>query len=125
MVWLMKLKELADRVLGEDQRAKHLREEELQLAAAALLVRHLPFDLHAPRASCPPLPCRDCELRQHAPRGDDAGAGPPNRGLGLCSDPEAPPARRDAMAVAAAPYVHSKLPQVDGTPHHKQTITSV
>jgi uncharacterized tellurite resistance protein B-like protein len=38
MVLLEKLKELADRVLGEDQRAKHLREEELQLAAAALLV---------------------------------------------------------------------------------------
>ena len=38
MVLLAKLKELADRVLGEDQRAKHLREEELQLAAAALLV---------------------------------------------------------------------------------------
>ena len=35
---LAKLKELADRVLGEDQRAKHLRDEELQLAAAALLV---------------------------------------------------------------------------------------
>src|SRR6187551_3947953 len=35
---LAKLKELADRVLGENQRAKHLREEELQLAAAALLV---------------------------------------------------------------------------------------
>ena len=27
MVLLAKLKELADRVLGEDQRAKHLREE--------------------------------------------------------------------------------------------------
>ena len=38
MPMLAKLKELADRVLGEDQRAKHLREEELQLAAAALLV---------------------------------------------------------------------------------------
>jgi uncharacterized tellurite resistance protein B-like protein len=35
MPMLAKLKELADR---EDQRAKHLREEELQLAAAALLV---------------------------------------------------------------------------------------
>ena len=35
---LAKLKEFADRVLGEDQRAKPLREEELQLAAAALLV---------------------------------------------------------------------------------------
>ena len=38
MSLLAKLKELADRLLGEDQRAKHLREEELQLAAAALLV---------------------------------------------------------------------------------------
>jgi uncharacterized tellurite resistance protein B-like protein len=38
LVLLAKLKELADRLLGEDQRAKHLREEELQLAAAALLV---------------------------------------------------------------------------------------
>ena len=37
MVLLEKLKELADHLLGEDQRAKHLREEELQLAAAALL----------------------------------------------------------------------------------------
>ena len=45
--------------------------------------------------------------------------------LRVMRDPEAPPARRDAMALAAAPYVHSKLPQVDGTPHHKQTITSV
>jgi len=38
MSLLAKLKELADRLLGEDQRAKHLREEELRLAAAALLV---------------------------------------------------------------------------------------
>ena len=38
MPMLAKLKELAGRVLGEDQRAKNLREEELQLAAAALLV---------------------------------------------------------------------------------------
>ena len=38
MPMLAKLKELADRLLGEDQRAEHLREEELQLAAAALLV---------------------------------------------------------------------------------------
>lgn len=47
MVWLTKLKELADRVLGEDQRAKHLREEELQLAAAALLVHASLIDGHA------------------------------------------------------------------------------
>ena len=46
MVLLAKLKELADRVLGEDQRAKHLREEELQLAAAALLV-HASVSRHA------------------------------------------------------------------------------
>ena len=47
MVWLTKLKELADRVLGEDPRAKHLREEELQLAAAALLVHASLIDGHA------------------------------------------------------------------------------
>jgi hypothetical protein len=29
------------------------------------------------------------------------------------------------MAIAAAPYVHSKLHQVDGTAHHKRTITSM
>src|SRR4029078_4701699 len=47
MVLLAKLKELADRVLGEDQRAKHLREEELQLAAAALLVHASLIDRRA------------------------------------------------------------------------------
>jgi hypothetical protein len=35
---LAKLKEFTDRLLGDDQRGKTLREEELQLAAAALLV---------------------------------------------------------------------------------------
>ena len=34
-----KFKELVDRVAGEDQLARNLREEELRLAAAALLVR--------------------------------------------------------------------------------------
>lgn len=34
-----KFKELVDRVTGEDQLARNLREEELRLAAAALLVR--------------------------------------------------------------------------------------
>jgi uncharacterized tellurite resistance protein B-like protein len=34
-----KLKELVDRVAGEDQLARNFREEELRLAAAALLVR--------------------------------------------------------------------------------------
>jgi uncharacterized tellurite resistance protein B-like protein len=34
-----KLKELVNRVAGEDQLARNLREEELRLAAAALLVR--------------------------------------------------------------------------------------
>ena len=34
-----KFKELVDRVAGEDQPARNLREEELRLAAAALLVR--------------------------------------------------------------------------------------
>jgi uncharacterized tellurite resistance protein B-like protein len=37
-VW-SKFKALVDRVLGDDQRALSLREEELQLAAAALLVQ--------------------------------------------------------------------------------------
>jgi uncharacterized tellurite resistance protein B-like protein len=34
-----KFKELVDRVTGEEQQARNLREEELRLAAAALLVR--------------------------------------------------------------------------------------
>jgi hypothetical protein len=37
-VWT-KIKALVDRVLGDDERAANLREEELRLAAAALLVR--------------------------------------------------------------------------------------
>jgi hypothetical protein len=40
-------------------------------------------------------------------------------------DPEAPAARRDAMAVAAAPYVHSKLAQVDDTAQHNQNIIGI
>ena len=40
-------------------------------------------------------------------------------------DPETPAARRDAMAVAAAPYVHSKLSQLDATAQDKQNITAV
>jgi uncharacterized tellurite resistance protein B-like protein len=38
VTFLSTLKELSDRLLGEDQHAKRLRDEELQLAAAALLV---------------------------------------------------------------------------------------
>ena len=40
-------------------------------------------------------------------------------------DPETPAARRDAMAIAAAPYVHSKLAQVDATAQEKQNITGM
>ena len=46
MTLLAKLKEFTDRLLGEDQRAKTLREEELQLAAAALLVHVTGVDGH-------------------------------------------------------------------------------
>jgi hypothetical protein len=45
--------------------------------------------------------------------------------LRVMRDPEAPAARRDAMAIAAAPYVHSKLAQVDATAQDKQNITGV
>jgi hypothetical protein len=45
--------------------------------------------------------------------------------LRVMRDPEASAARRDAMAIAAAPYVHSKLAQVDDTAHEKQNITGV
>ena len=45
--------------------------------------------------------------------------------LRVMRDPEASPARRDAMAIAAAPYVHSKLAQVDATAQEKQNITGV
>jgi hypothetical protein len=45
--------------------------------------------------------------------------------LRVMRDPEASPARRDAMAVAAAPYVHSKLAQVDATAQEKQNIIGV
>jgi hypothetical protein len=43
----------------------------------------------------------------------------------IMRDPETSPARRDAMAIAAAPYVHSKLAQVDGTAQEKQNITGI
>jgi hypothetical protein len=39
-------------------------------------------------------------------------------------DPEAV-ARKDAMAVAAAPYMHSKLAQVDTTAQDEPNITGV
>jgi hypothetical protein len=45
--------------------------------------------------------------------------------LRIMRDPEAPAARRDAMAVAAAPYVHSKPAQVDLIDQHNQNITGV
>jgi hypothetical protein len=45
--------------------------------------------------------------------------------LKVMRDPGASPARRDAMAVAAAPYVHSKLAQVDAAAQDKQNITGV
>jgi hypothetical protein len=45
--------------------------------------------------------------------------------LRVMRDPDAPPARRDAMAIAAAPYVHSKLGQVDATAQDKQNIIAV
>jgi hypothetical protein len=45
--------------------------------------------------------------------------------LGVMRDPEASSTRRDAMAIAAAPYVHSKLAQVDLTAQHYQNIAGV
>jgi hypothetical protein len=45
--------------------------------------------------------------------------------LRVMRDPEAPEARRDAMAIAAAPYIHSKLAQVDVTAQHNQNIIGV
>ena len=47
MTFLSTLKELSDRLLGEDEHAKRLRDEELQLAAAALLVHASVVDGHA------------------------------------------------------------------------------
>lgn len=44
-VWT-KIKALVDRVLGDDERAANLREEELRLAAAALLVHASLIDGH-------------------------------------------------------------------------------
>jgi hypothetical protein len=45
--------------------------------------------------------------------------------LRVMRDSEASPAWRDAMAIAAAPYVHSKLAQVDAAAQEKQNITGV
>ena len=45
--------------------------------------------------------------------------------LRIMRDPETPAARRDAMAIAAAPYVHSKLAQADVTDQHNYNITGV
>ena len=45
--------------------------------------------------------------------------------LRVMRDPEASAARRDAMAIAAAPFVHSKLAQVDATAQDRQNITGV
>jgi hypothetical protein len=45
--------------------------------------------------------------------------------LRVMRDPKAPAARRDAMAIAAAPYVHSKLAQVDATAQDKRNIIGV
>jgi hypothetical protein len=45
--------------------------------------------------------------------------------LRIMRDPEVSPVRRDAMAIAAAPYVHSKLAQVDATAQDKQNIIGV
>jgi hypothetical protein len=45
--------------------------------------------------------------------------------LRVMRDPEAPPARRDAMAVAAAPYIHCKLAQTDLTAQQQPKITGV
>ena len=47
MTLLTTLKDIADRLLGEDQHAKRLRDEELQLAAAAVLVHASLVDGHA------------------------------------------------------------------------------
>jgi hypothetical protein len=45
--------------------------------------------------------------------------------LRIMREPETPAARRDAMAIAAAPYVHSKLAQADVTAQDKQNIVGV
>ena len=45
--------------------------------------------------------------------------------LRVMRDPDAPPARRDAMAVAAAPYIHCKLAQADLTAQQQPKITGV
>ena len=45
--------------------------------------------------------------------------------LRVMRDPEAPAARRDAMAIAAAPYIHCKLAQAELTAQQKPKITSI
>jgi hypothetical protein len=45
--------------------------------------------------------------------------------LRVMRDPEAPVARRDDMAIAAAPYIHSKLAQVDLTAQQNQNIIGI
>jgi hypothetical protein len=45
--------------------------------------------------------------------------------LRVMRDPETPAARRDAMAIAAAPYIHSKLAQVDVAAQQNQNIIGV
>jgi hypothetical protein len=45
--------------------------------------------------------------------------------LRVMRDPAMSAARRDAMAIAAAPYIHSKLAQVDLTAQHNQNIIGV
>ena len=45
--------------------------------------------------------------------------------LRVMRDPEAPPARRDANGSGGGAIRSFQAAQVDGTPHHKQTITSV
>jgi uncharacterized tellurite resistance protein B-like protein len=47
MTLLATLKDIADRLLGEDEHGKKLRDEELRLAAAALLVHASVVDGHA------------------------------------------------------------------------------
>jgi len=45
--------------------------------------------------------------------------------LRVMRDPEASPVRRDAMAIAAAPYVHSKVVQADLKAQQQPKITEI
>jgi hypothetical protein len=45
--------------------------------------------------------------------------------LGVMRDPEASSTRRDAMAIAAAPYIHCKLGQADLAAQQQPKITGV